>query len=140
MGTNYYLHVNCCPTCKRGKEKLHIGKSSGGWCFSMQVLPNHDINTLSDWEMAWNAKGSTIVNEYNEFISPAQMLDIVTIRERPTDWENPSWWNGFYSSEQDFHRRNESERGPNGLLRHKIGPYCVGHGEGTWDYIPGEFS
>lgn len=39
-----------------------------------------------------------------------------------------------------FLASNHAEPGPNGLLRHKIGPYCLGHGEGTWDLMPGEFS
>ena len=30
--------------------------------------------------------------------------------------------------------------GPNGLLRHRIGEHCIGHGDGTWDLIRGEFS
>jgi hypothetical protein len=39
-----------------------------------------------------------------------------------------------------FHRDNESVEGPNGLLRAAIGGSCIGHGEGTWDLITGEFS
>ena len=36
---------------------------------------------------------------------------------------------------------NYAEPGPNGLVRAKInGVHCIGHGEGTWDYITGEFS
>ena len=46
-----------------------------------------------------------------------------------------------YDSWEEFHRRNNSEIGPNGLLRHKVtGNHCVGHGDGTYDYIKGVFS
>lgn len=33
MGTNYYAHVNPCIECGKPEEKLHLGKSSGGWKF-----------------------------------------------------------------------------------------------------------
>lgn len=50
MGTNYYLHTKPdCECCGRGFEPLHIGKSSGGWCFSLHVMPEDNINTLDDW-------------------------------------------------------------------------------------------
>jgi len=44
MGTNYYLVKNerpPCPCCERTyvQERLHIGKSSGGWCFALHVIP-----------------------------------------------------------------------------------------------------
>ena len=28
IGTNYYTKINICPTCKRPKETIHLGKSS----------------------------------------------------------------------------------------------------------------
>jgi hypothetical protein len=33
MGTNYYLHTDVCPHCKRERERIHVGKSSAGWPF-----------------------------------------------------------------------------------------------------------
>lgn len=33
MGTNYYLHIGICESCKRPQEVKHLGKSSGGWKF-----------------------------------------------------------------------------------------------------------
>jgi hypothetical protein len=45
-----------------------------------------------------------------------------------------------YKSEAEFHRANQSERGPNNLLRSKIdGVHCVGH-DGMCDLIAGDFS
>lgn len=36
---------------------------------------------------------------------------------------------------------SRAEIGPNNLLRSRVdGVNCIGHGEGTWDLIAGEFS
>ncbi len=140
MGTNYYLHQKPdCECCGRPFEPLHIGKSSGGWCFSLHVIPEDGINTLDDWRNLWSQPGAYIRNEYGERVSIADMELPITARLRAKDWDDPRWWNG-YTSEEDFHSRNHSERGPNGLLRHRIGRYCIAHGAGTWDYIRGAFS
>lgn len=151
MGTNYYLHQKPdCECCGRPYEPLHIGKSSGGWCFSLHVIPEEGINTLDDWRMLWAAPGAFIRDEYGELVSVADMEAIITLRFREEDWDTRQW--GYYfppspfnhfshrDAEQDFHDKNQSQRGPKGLLRHRIGAHCKGHGEGTWDYIEGEFS
>lgn len=130
MGTNYYLEEQePCPHCGRPYERLHIGKSSGGWCFSLHIIPEKGINNLEDWRILW--KNKRIFDEYEKEISHAEMLRIITERK----WEEPpkdpiSWY--FY---------NHAEVGPNNLARHKIdGTHCIGHGEGTWDLIIGYFS
>ena len=137
MGTNYYWHTNCCDKCGRGDEPKHIGKSSGGWCFSLNVYPEQGIRDLGDWTERWAQPGTKIVDEYGDTQTPARMLSIVTERS----WNNTKkWWMG-YADEADFHRQNHSESGPNGLLRHRIdGQSCIKHGEGTWDCLLGEFS
>ena len=112
MGTNYYLHSKPdCECCGRPFEPLHIGKSSGGWCFSLHVMPEDGINTLDDWRALWSVPGSFIRNEYGAKVPLADMESVITQRE----------WKGAFPS------------------RHS-GDYCVGHGEGTWDYIVGDFS
>mgnify|MGYP000570735604 FL=1 len=141
MGTNYYLHDKPdCNCCGRPFESLHIGKSSGGWCFSLHVIPNENINTLDDWRALWSKPGAFIRDEYGEQITAQQMNKIITERGRDLNWARPNWWGHYYQSEAQFHGMNHSQRGPNGLLRHRIGAHCIGHGEGTWDYIKGEFS
>ena len=61
-----------------------------------------------------------------------------TITERKRDKWDDSYG---YNSWEHFHAENNSERGDNNLLRHRVdGRHCVGNGEGTWDYIIGEFS
>lgn len=142
MGTNYYLHTKPdCECCDRPYEPLHIGKSSGGWCFSLHVMPEDGINTLDDWRALWSAPGAYIRNEYGERFIPDEMERIITERSNDRGWDHRQWSLMGYANEAHFHNRNHSERGPAGLLRHKIdGRHCIGHGEGTWDYIVGEFS
>lgn len=132
MGTNYYLHRNVCGACGRGDTPLHIGKSSVGWCFSLHV--QDEIQSLEDWKAIW-AEG-VIKNEYGDVVPPEEMLEIITVR----GFERPAYPNEFYASSEEFNRKNNAVDGPNGLRRHRVGPHCVGHGEGTWDLIPGEFS
>lgn len=142
MGTNYYWHEKPpCPCCGATVEPIHIGKSSYGWCFSLHVDESLGINTLGDWMERFNREGSSIRDEYGDRVEVEEMMKVITQRGKlkKTDWEaiqRTSW----YKCEEDFHRKNHSERGPNNLLRHQIGRFCVGHGEGTWDYIRGEFS
>lgn len=140
MGTNYYLHKNTCEHCGRSDEPIHIGKSSGGWCFALCVHPYDHINDLPDWVEEW--KHGIIKNEYGETITPEEMLSIITERSRDKGWDEIEYGNGplQYASEEAFHRSNHSQRGPNNLLRARIGPYCVGHGAGTWDLMPEGFS
>lgn len=124
MGTNYYLK-------SPGDLLLHIGKSSGGWCFSLRVYPILGINTLDDWKSIFCDQHVLIEDEYGRFLTPAEMVNWIEGRS----WAYP----GTYT--EAFHAQNHSEPGPNGLLRHKVdGVHCVGHGEGTYDYLVGDFS
>jgi len=127
MGTNYYIGR---------RNGYHIGKSSAGWCFSLHVDEERGINSLSDLKRKW--KSRTIVNEYGEKISKKKMLSIITERS----WKRASFKpDGFYKPWAEFHKKNYSEDGPNGLIRHKIDDIrCIDHGEGTYDYIQGVFS
>lgn len=146
VGTNYYLYTKPdCPTCKQhtDNEPKHIGKSSGGWCFSLHVIPEEKINDLGDWVELWSQPGAFILDEYGGPITKISMMDTITNRKwdrkKPFDGPPPDGYNLW----NDFHNRNHSEPGPHGLLRHRVEPdkrYCLGQGAGTWDLIPGEFS
>lgn len=134
MGTNYYwvkLKSEPCSHCGRfdQEEERHIGKSSAGWCFSLHVYPAEGINTLEDWEKLMGQPGSLIRDEYGGTVSVDEMLS--RIRDRKWDRRKPTVMELI---------QNDAEAGPNGLLRHRMDGYCVGHGEGTWDYIDGDFS
>jgi hypothetical protein len=132
MGTNYYLEPPPCPHCGRGDEPLHIGKSSAGWCFSLRVYPEKGINDLPDWEKLFADPNLKIKDEYGDLVAKEEMLH--TIKDR-------FWVSGGNSWGEKELRENHAVRGPNGLARHRIEPnYCSGHGEGTWDLCPYEFS
>ena len=117
----------------RGTEEfIHIGKSSLGWCFSLHVVPEFGINTYEDWVRMFIDPDRIIISEYNEVIPYTKMISIITARARP----DPCTWDAERLA------RNYAEPGPNNLVRHRIDPEngCVGHGEGSYDYISGEFS
>ena len=127
MGTNYYLvpPIELRPFV----DRLHLGKSSVGWCFSLRVYPKRGINDMSDWRLAMSL--GHIRSEYNENLSRDAMLAII-YREgwKPRDPPSPEWL-----------AKNHAEAGPLGLARHPIDHvHCVGHGEGPWDYMVGDFS
>jgi hypothetical protein len=126
MGTNYYWN-NKCPTCGHSEE-IHIGKSSCGWVFSLNVHPDKDINSLPDWESRFLIPTSTITDEYGDVISVQEMMETITERSHP----NPP--------PEEWLSREKAIMGPNNLTRHPIGEFCIGYGDGTWDLMVGEFS
>lgn len=148
MGTNYYATIrrDICGHCGRADEKtLHIGKSSGGWCFALHVIPEENLNSLNDWKNLLSSQEVEVAirDEYGAFHTLEDLLNKITNRVWQHDWESHNW--SGYSGEAEFHARNYSQRGPNNLLRHEITKEtrptsCIGHGEGTWDYLTGEFS
>ena len=82
MGTNYYLHINKCPTCGTPEKILHIGKSSVGWAFSLHVSPDENINDLEDWKELFKLHPNSIVNEYGDSISFVFMLSTILDRKK----------------------------------------------------------
>ena len=137
MGTNYYIETDFCAHCGRGEEDYHIGKSSGGWCFSLHVDHAAGIFNLGDIKEKIMQPGSVIVDEYRRILTVDELLSVLTDRGREERTEDSPHG---YSSWDEFHRLNGSEMGPNNMLRSKIdGIYCVGHGEGTYDFKVGEF-
>lgn len=136
MGTNYYLHSPVCSHCgKELEEPLHLGKSSVGWCFGLHIYPELD---LPDWDRLWSyicfkteEDGYVIRNEYGESIGAGSFFSIVWDRKgNPEKLLSPTWLNDNYAIP-----------GPYGLARHAIYPgHCIGHGEGPFDYLIGEFS
>jgi hypothetical protein len=135
MGTNFYWKKagNVCPTCNRKDEvELHIGKSSGGWCFSLHVYPDDGINDLSDWLPKLLDPESVIWNEYGDQVSVAEMLRWIARRGYGADKAR--------KQDASFYSQNYAEPGPNGLARHQLGHGCISQGAGTWDCITGDFS
>lgn len=141
MGTNYYIATTC-PTCKHHTERIHIGKSSAGWVFSLHVTS--ELKSLSDWMVRLrnleivDGIPEKIYDEYGNQLDLHELLDVITNRTGKVNFKEKPY---LYDSWEDFHKSNYSIPGPNGLLRHKVdGAHCVGHGDGTWDLITGDFS
>ena len=136
MGTNYYAvsPENTCEHCGRydTQDRLHIGKSSSGWCFSLHVIPELGLNSLEDWQKHLKQRHIVIEDEYGSVWGYEELMKKITQRHRSDDLR-------FQWTDEDL-RRNGAEPGPGNLARHKLGEHCVGHGDGTWDLITGEFS
>ncbi len=130
MGTNYYLEEKPpCKECGREFPRLHIGKSSGGWCFGLHVIPEEGLTDLPSWVSRWHV-GGQIVDEYGQKLTPDEMYLVITARSWTPQERLPEWY-----------RVNYAEPGPNGLSRCSVNDFhCIGHGEGAWDLIIGEFS
>lgn len=128
MGTNYYWYANPpCSTCGRNDPPLHIGKSSAGWCFSLHVIPEENINSLEDWKIRW--RRGVIKDEYERVVSLEEMLRIITKRFWPKRKLSAHWL-----------EQNLAVQGPRGLVRTRPGFRGVEAGPGTWDLVKGEFS
>lgn len=156
MGTNYYLVYNekeaaTCPCCGHEtikSKELHLGKSSSGWTFSLHVYPDVSIRNWNDIQLECLhaiGKGGWIKDEYGTAVEWEMFVNIVTERGSDNTIDEMVEKNnrlGFSTvgSVGYYLAYNMAVRGPNNLLRHKIDQYCVGHGEGTYDYIVGEFS
>ncbi len=131
MGTNYYWNSTGeaqCPHCGHERERLHIGKSSSGWCFSLRIHDYEGIKTLADWQAKW-ASGGTISDEYGRDVTIEEMVAIITKRHHPGD---PAKRDEYLRIQ-----RHGATAGPNGLMRH--GPPAVA-GDGTWDLCDYDFS
>ncbi len=104
-------------------------------------MPDEGIKDLDDWKRLWDEPGAKIKDEYDCEIGQNEMLYVITDRS----WKEPLTEERAkrqgYASLKAFLDMNHAERGPNNLLRHRLDPdHCIGHGAGTWDLIPREFS
>lgn len=114
MSTNYFLHAPECPHCGTElEEPLHLGKSSQGWCFGLHVYPEERLN---NWAAMWEYI-EELVYEFN-----------YTIRDEYGRIIDPG---EFFTVVWD---RNVNSR------RHELDDRCIGHGNGPFDYIVGDFS
>lgn len=140
MGTNYYLYergdlIN--RLVQDEPKERHIGKSSGGWCFALRVYPDEGINTLTDWYKLMKKDNNVIKDEYGHELEMSYMLDVIMNRS----WKERVFYpTDRCPTEAVMLELNQAVYGPNNLLRARIGQHCSGHGPGTWDLIPGDFS
>lgn len=127
MGTNYYLEGQGCPTCKRPTgDRLHIGKSSAGWHFALQVLPDLGITDLQDWLLLLIAPDASIKDEYGKEVTLARMLEIILKRNHVEKFPKEATWREL----------NQAAIGRNGLACRRN---CQ-QGHGTYDLVEGDFS
>ncbi len=106
MGTNFYA-------IKEGSQnKIHIGKSSGGWRFALSARTDREpiLLSLADWKEYLSSTYVKIEDDDGCLRTFEEMIDII---------ENRKAFNGKE-------------------LRKNVG--AISHGEGTWDMIDGEFS
>lgn len=134
MSTNYYLHAPACPHCKTETEKpRHLGKSSAGWCFALHVYPEKNLH---NWQNIWNhidclsfTADHEIKDEYGRIIDLAMFFGMVWDRKgNPEKLVDKEWL-----------KNNHAIPGPFGLARHRLDDRCIGHGNGPFDYIIGDF-
>lgn len=136
MGTNYYIKGKECNECGHISGEYHIGKSSAGWCFALHVEPDEGIHNLNDIMVMW--KDKVIVDECEDEVDEFEMLDIIFRQGQSRNVERKPCG---YKSWTQFHEENGSQMGPRGFLRSRIdGVHCIGHGDGAYDLIVGEFS
>jgi len=90
MGTNFYVvREDPCDRCGHVHEgRLHIGKSSAGWMFSLHVMD--EIQSLMDWIREWSKPGRRIENEYGDVLTSAEMIRWIAGRS-PDLKRNRSW-------------------------------------------------
>jgi hypothetical protein len=138
MGTNYYARYNLCEDCQRFEEK-HIGKSSMGWCFSLHIIPEEGIKNWNDWKKFLTKDGVKIFDENDKEISFDYFEEVVTKRKAEKIKFPCSIFGKTYNSEEEWAKKNGVVLGPYNLWRHKKGTDCEGYGNGTYDYIIGDF-
>ena len=88
MGTNFYVEqepAQTCETCGHisGGDEMHIGKSSYGWVFLLNVYPSQGILSRADWVDFLDKRSDQITNEYGSKVSFSNMIKTITERTHP---------------------------------------------------------
>ena len=142
MGTNYYAFIDRptpCSTCGHRDEgvRIHIGKSSVGWCFALHVYPGDTSETgglviedKAGWDAVFARPDVEIQDEDGYFVETETVLECIEHRSGGDVGPVTAWL-----------AKNRALAGPNNLARHALEPgHCVRHGDGTWDEMVGTFS
>lgn len=79
MGTNFYHEVELCDKCHNA-DRIHIGKSSGGWTFSFQATET--IRSYADWLKVLDG-GGRIVDEYGSEYTLDEFKKLVEAKRLP---------------------------------------------------------
>jgi len=133
VGTNYYWHDTTepiCPRCKHRNNGLHIGKSSAGWHFKLNVHRALGISTYADWMERMLRPGTTITNEYDQVVTVDEMRFVIEDRSG----------GGPRQISGDWLARNSARVGLDGLAS-DASVYCVGRVSGQpIDLVEGDFT
>ena len=107
----------------------HIGKSSAGWRFLLQIYPEQGINNLEDWKELF--KDGVIVDEYGEEVSQEDMLKKITKKE-----PSPGLKDKLFTI-----MHNETYEVRDGLIVHPLKWNIVDNSaKETYDVCEGDFS
>lgn len=97
MGTNYELYYNKCKCCGR-TDSLHIGKSSVGWKFLFQKIPEKAEN-IAQWKEL--TKIGEIVDEYGRTLSYDDFWQLVENKQKEK-YQQGEWIDGYDFCEGEF--------------------------------------
>lgn len=112
-------------------QEIHIGKSSCGWRFSLCIYPTENprfkndehyhelyldepIESLDDWIKLFNDKHNKIYDEYDEEVTPEDMINIISKRKGHDDLKD-GWQKLYVGTEFES---KEMYLAINGLLVH----------------------
>lgn len=144
MGTNYYASRGKCACCGTD-TKLHIGKSSLGWCFLLRLYPERGLTSWTTWRRYLD--GMTITDEYGTVITKKALIEVITKRRGavgvgPPPYKDPLVTGSLHwSSWEQFANANGARVDYLfNLLRHKVdGRLCTRNAVGPWDETHSEF-
>ena len=137
MGTNYYVE---CEIESGIRERLHIGKSSCGWVFSLRRYRSRGLVYWSDWRSFLDNDAFLLFDEYGNDVLFDELCSLVEDRSYVGRSYPFRVFGQIYIDERAWADNAGGVVGPRGLLRHRLKGGCVEWGEGTWDYIECEFS
>ncbi len=80
MGTNYYAGINKCEGCGKFEEKIHLGKSSFGWRFGVEIQEEY-YKDFYEFEKFITQPEIIIMDEYGEVISATDLLILIESKE-----------------------------------------------------------
>ena len=110
MGTNYYADDDATCNNPAHVERLHVGKSSGGWKFGFHGIPTHEP-ALTSWA-AWREflTGRTIWDEYGRALTLDEFADVVEKRYTPTGRKAPLC-RARENAQNEWHRDYHDDEG-----------------------------
>lgn len=101
MGTNFYALADATCDNPEHTERLHIGKSSGGWKFGFHAIPERGLTSWAAW--ADFLAERIIVNEYGEEMTLFEFTPTVEDRWVPPNLDGLRCRVGLHGDDRDFH-------------------------------------